>query len=231
MKLTAVWFSYSKDALALRESVGHWRSRKFGESVIFEDMNSPFDAHTRLIVGTTVPTRWPRNHRMAGWPVIRNILESLATAAEMTGATHVVKIDSDTIVEMGDWFDPEAAMCGFGGGLANFPVGACYAIRADVISEILGRITDPTRCLCPITQIPEDWTIATEVAMAFPGGVKVRHRGEPGGLAVWQYARKNGREVESAAAWTFGSRCQIPGCDGEKRERVAVTMATWRKKF
>lgn len=232
-KIVGVWFSYEKDTLALRQSVLEWNEQGIGEVVVFEDAAHPVMPAIRAIItargGRFIPTDWPRNRGMRGWGVATNILRCLKQACELTGATHAFKIDSDTLVSLGPWFDPKAEVCGCDIGIALFPMGCCVSYRKEAVDTLLASVTAKDRQFGTGTGLPEDILTGIEALNLFPGKVKITKRGKKGGMAHFQYDKPQHKHLRDAAIVVFGNRCQIKGCDSDKREGQALAMAKWRK--
>lgn len=229
--MIALWITYAKDRLPLVESVAQLRAVAPAAKIhIIDDAADPLPQDTLDIVNPDryAQTTWSRGGNLRGWDCVLGILDELAKSSDGSG---ILKIDSDTLVMSLEWLHKSSPHSGICMGGNTFCSGMAYWLRSDAISEIRASLLGRWRN--PAMRVPEDVTISTEALRIYGKECQIHHWCE--GIAHgWQYndeldeAKAPGKQII-----TFGNRSMIKDCKcgDEKRERVALAMHKYRKRF
>jgi hypothetical protein len=226
--MTALWFSFADDGPCLIESVAQFRSIAPGwRVVIADDAKKPISDATLALVRPDryMRTTFHRGSSLNGWEAVFGVLDTFREVA----SDGVLKVDSDTLVMNLDWLDRSSPMCGFMGGRFAAIYGMAYWMRADAIKtaqeSLAGRWRDEG------WQAGEDWCISCETLWHYGRECRM-HTWDKGLASGWQYKDGESERCRDKSVITFGNRKMIPGkCNAEKRERVALEMAKFRRAF
>lgn len=140
-----VWFTYSRDEEIVRLSLAAARLTLGDEAllVVADDGFSPcsegFEQVCREIGAVYLQTLWSRDRNLLGPEHLKGATRLMAEIAEHCEV--VVKIDSDAVLMGCDWLErleasTVATMSGSYKGLHNYPMGNCYAVRAEVCAAL-----------------------------------------------------------------------------------------------
>lgn len=151
-KVNFIWFSYKDDKDLLMQSMRSVVKLYEGRDDVEVLMTVVDDGLAPMVVngdytwivdalGSYIPIRfkqsfYPRNGNLIGRENFSGQVKEMARAAE--GAEILVKIDSDTLLLNDDWLmtfaeDKKALLAGSFKGLPNYPMGNCYAVRANTM--------------------------------------------------------------------------------------------------
>lgn len=144
--LTFVWFTFRRDGSHLLRSVQSVR-RLYPDAtlIVADDLNDPMRKRAiRTLEGwgcLMAPTSWQRNGNLRGWHVAQAIARTLSWAQRMTGASAVVKIDSDVAILKRGWIDEfiesDCIAGGFRSKCGRGLCGPCYALKPEALEELL----------------------------------------------------------------------------------------------
>jgi hypothetical protein len=228
--MIGVWFTHGPDGPCLVESVASFRAAGGEHVAVFDEERSPLTEDTLRAISPDLreTTSYPRGKNLRGWENIFGQLDCFDRAASFFGGDGVVKIDSDTLVFDFDWVDARAPMSGFMAGGEAFLFGLAYHIRTSTVATIRDSFTNRYRS--DKDPVAEDRTISCEALWRFGQAVRVTGWDErrAGG---WSYGKTPVERYANCAVVTFGNRSQIPNCkcDSDRRERMALEMANYRK--
>lgn len=229
--MTSCFFTYSKDALAIVQAVGAFRDAGGKNVAIFDDAADPLPDHFVKSISPDLyeQTTFLRRGNLLGWPCIFGMLDCMERACDTFGSDGTLKIDSDTIVSGLGWIDTNAPMTGFHITGEPYIRGMAYHLALTAIHDIRKELAAGFRI--ESAKVEEDTTITTE-ALALYGPAVRRINWNDGLAGGWDYTGQTPVDKYLGCdVVTFGNRRRITGCgcDGEKRERVAVEMAKFRK--
>lgn len=140
-----VWFTYSRDEPLVKRSIeaamltlgddAFYLVADDGFSSCSEDFTA-WCADRRVFY---IQTLWSRDRNLLGPEHLKGATRLMAEVAAF--CTVVVKIDSDALLMRRDWLDRladsrTAVMTGSYKGLHNYPMGNCYALKADVCTTL-----------------------------------------------------------------------------------------------
>ena len=227
--MTACFFTFGPDAQPLVEAVAAFRAAGGKNVAIFDDGANPLPdlILAKIRPEMRVPTNFKRLNNLLGWPCIFGELDCMELACDRFETDRVLKIDSDTMVLNLEWVDQQAPLCGFHITGEPYIRGMAYSITRDCIQGVrkalrAGWLTDANK-------VEEDTVITTEALALYGPAVRRISWGE--GLAGgWDFGKTPIEKYLKCAVVTFGNRRQIKcRCQDEKRERVALEMARFRK--
>lgn len=227
--MTACFFTFGPDALALVEAVTAFRSAGGKNVAIFDDGMNPLPDS---IVETIAPemrikTDFKRLNNLLGWPCIFGELDCMELACDRFETDRVLKIDSDTLVLNLEWIDSQSPLCGFHITGEPYIRGMAYSITRECIQGVRKALNDGWRTNS--SKVEEDTVITTE-ALALHGPAVRRINWKEGLAGGWDFGKTPVEKYLKCAVVTFGNRKQINcSCNNEKRERVALEMAKFRK--
>lgn len=139
-----LWFTYSRDEHIVRRSIESARlTLGAAVYVVADDGFSPCSEYfadwcaERGVV--YLQTLWSRDRNLLGPEHLKGATRLMAEVAAHCKV--VVKIDSDAILMRRDWLDRladsrVAVMSGSYKGLHNYPMGNCYAVKAEVCAAL-----------------------------------------------------------------------------------------------
>lgn len=231
--IVPVIFTYSKDGACAIEAAGALRDAGFDFVLAFEDSRNQLTLETLrglAKVATVIQSNHPNPGGQFGIECLQGILNCHRKALTMAMADYVLKVDSDTVVR-----DASRIMRAAEDGVAAAAwtwhgwefSGCCALISRSAVNHAVRLLANPPPWIGD--RCPEDITIgrlAAEVGEVrrFPydpaGGFCAGYR--YGATTFEEYARR-------FDVVTFGNRHLLPGRDCEKRERVALTMARFRR--
>lgn len=231
--MNACFFTFGPDALALVESVVAFRQAGGKNVAIFDDAENPIP---EAVINHIAPemreqTTFKRRNNLLGWPCLLGQLDCMEKAAATFGVNSILKIDSDTIVLNLGWVHPKAPLCGFHITGNPYIFGMCYILSVPAIQRIRHAIEQGHKIAD--AKVEEDTVITTE-ALALYGPSVRRINWSEGMAGGWDYTGKTPIEKYlKCAVVTFGNRRQISNCSchNERRERVALEMARFRKRL
>ena len=229
--MNAAFFTYAKDALPLVQSVGAFRDAGGENVAIFDDAANPLPNSFIKEIAPDLyeQTTFERRGNLIGWPCVFGILDCLEQACESFRAERILKIDSDTMVLDFGWVDINAPMTGFHITGEPYLRGMAYHLALTAIWDIRRELNAGYRIKS--AKVEEDTTITTE-ALALYGSAVRRVNWNHGRAGGWDYSGKTPVEKFLACdVVTFGNRRRITGCgcEDEKRERMALEMARFRR--
>lgn len=232
MKIAVIWFAYAPDQCLLLESVRSVR-RTLPEATLTV-CDDGFCALPRLVRERLVAegvtyrkTFYPRGGHLLGPENLKGQVAEMARAAE--GADVLIKIDCDTLLLKADWVEaladePLALMAGSYKGLHNYPMGHCYAVRADALPALLHDVeTYPGWTACF-----EDYEIGTRLHRLADGDMDYALRWRSGPEDGFWLC--NPEQVTQAALTArvvscgFGMGAVKPECRAEYKRAQAEVM-------
>lgn len=230
--MIGIWMSFGPDGPSLLESVAAWRER-FPDSpvAVCDDGRHPMSPESILKLA-------PDHYERSDIPRFGNIRkpDAILTILDLQERMHskfpghpgAVKMDCDTIVNHGDWLIPGAAMCGFEFVNVPYPMGCARYLSEEAATAVFDHLLN--RAWCMNTSLPEDGVIGVAALTLF-GPECCVHPLVPRRCVGWDYRTEEYTERNLRAdVVTFGNRNQMTtGTPCEKRERVAVAMAKYRK--
>ena len=232
MKIVPVIFTYSRDGACAAEAAGALKEAGFDEVFVFADTNHHLTGEAMVAIRCTGARMLPSTHPNPGGQYGPECLRGIATCYReviaATGADYVLKVDSDTIVVKTSRLRAAAAdgVAAAGWVWGGWEFGGCCAlISRRAANEVLRVATEeklPCRC-------PEDVTTARIAARV--GDVRRWPYNEQGGFgAGYRYGitplEEHARRFDMV---TFGNRHLLAGSDCDRREKVALTMARFRR--
>lgn len=229
--MTGVWFTFGPDGPALIESVAAFRDSGGRFVSLFDDASNPLPNEIIEAIRPDLreTTTWPRCGNLRGWPCVLGELDCMEKAAAKSGASEVLKIDSDTLVFDFDWIDRKAPMSGFVAGHGFHLYGMAYHLRLDALREVrasmLGRFRNENR------ELNEDRAISCE-AFALYGPLIRAITWDKKLAGGWQFGTVPEEKYHGCAVVTFGNRkkIQVICSKEEKRLIVAREMAGFRSR-
>jgi hypothetical protein len=232
MKIVPVIFTYSRDGACAAEAAGALKDAGFSDVVVFEDAHDPVSDAALEGIGKARAQIFASSHPNPGGQYGPECLRGIATCYRDviagTSADYVLKVDSDTIVVKTARLRAAAAdgVAAAGWVWGGWEFGGCCAlISRRAANEVLRVATEenlPCRC-------PEDVTTARIAARV--GEVRRWPYNEQGGFgAGYRYGvtplEEHARRFDMV---TFGNRHLLAGSDCDRREKVALTMARFRR--
>lgn len=192
-----------------------------------------------------IETTFDRNRNLNGYPCVFGVLDVMDDAAEELGATHVLKIDPDTML-----FSPEivdrldgGAVGSIGGAVGEVPnklfYGMSYILRSDIIKRALDFVSKSTSekltaILDGNHRLPEDYTISSICSIISPSThVTIPFTSGRGFHCSWPYGRKDLPPLQAITSFSsihFGQWHQINGSTpSRKRSFAGSVMGGCRK--
>ncbi len=230
--MLGIWFSYGPDGPSLIESVGAFRESTGGNCIVsvVDDSKKPISKECLELISPDdyMKTDFPRGSSLNGWGCVKGMLGVFQELTDKHGADGFIKIDCDTLVLGFDWIDRKSAHCGFIKGEHLYAMGMAYWLRSDVIATITESING--RQLLVGASAPEDQCISCETLWKYGPQCSLVDWSKKlaGG---WQYLNDADPRFDNCQVITFGNRSLIKGkcCGNDKREKVAIAMARYRK--
>lgn len=234
MNVVPVIFTHAPDGPCSLESAAALREAGFADVFVFEDAAQPLAVETRKSmkrIATVMQSNHPNPGGQYGIDCLRGIMLCHSRVISMTGCTHVLKVDSDTVVNRADRILQAACdgVAAAGGTWHGWEFsGCCELVSVAAVHHVFGVLHNPPSWL-DRAGCPED--ITTGKIAASVGEVRRFAYDESGCFAAgYRYGvtplAEHARRFDVV---TFGNRHLLPGRDCEKRERVAQAMARFRR--
>lgn len=173
-----------------------------------------------------------RDQGLCGISAYRGVLSSYMDVFHRTHATHLLRLDSDTIINRADKLHQAVAdnVCAgaWTATVHNF-YGCCCILSRRLIEGIISHLNQFNGIPGQSNSVLVEDRATGEMAQALNlGEVRLWPYVREGGFgAGWQYHKANSDLREYHRRYdviTFGNRYLLPGTDCEARDQVGITM-------
>jgi hypothetical protein len=236
-----VIFTFDADALAAAVAAASALRAGLGPVFVFEDMAKPVPDGLRremTAAGCRVRgTAWPRVGNLRGLHTYLGLLDTYVQVFRETGASHLVRLDSDTYIVRPHRLrqavaDDVAAASLVSAGYGFY--GCCCVLSARVVAATLAFVTRwggvPGHDNASLGEDVATGHLARKLGL---GEVREWHHCNEGGFcAGYEYHRASVPLSEYAHRFdviTFGNRNLLEGPDCARRDHVAATMLEFHR--